>query len=203
MKTRFLIIIGIAVVGLIGFSGTAFACLCDDLAIEQKINQADVIFSGTVNDNPWNFSEEYIAAGFDVQKVWKGADVFPLIENGFVTVVTAKVSTACGVNFIQDKEYLIYGKIDGNNLQTTRCDGSWFLDGRNDDVEILKNIGATHSFIDALKIKHSSSYDCRGPGLQSVKECEFEKLVREIFLPMGIALPIVGMSIFFLWRKRK
>jgi len=200
MKSRLLIIIGI---GIIGFTGTAFACLCDDLTLEQRINQADVIFSGTINDNPWNFSEGSIAGGFDVQTVWKGVDVFPLIENGFVIVVTAKVSTACGVNFIQDKEYLIYGKIDGNNLQTTTCDGSWFLDGRNDDVKILKNIGATHAFIDAREIKHSPSYDCRGPGLQSVEQCEFGKLVRNIFLPVGIALPIVGITAFFLWRKRK
>ncbi|MDH3489740.1 MAG: hypothetical protein OEL56_04755 [Nitrosopumilus sp.] len=65
-----------------------------------------------------------LATGFDVHRVWKGDDIFPIIKSGFVTVSTAKVSTSCGVNFIQDKEYLIYGKIDGNNLQNTICDGS-------------------------------------------------------------------------------
>jgi hypothetical protein len=203
MKSIFLIIVVGAGILTVFSMANAFACLCDDLTLDQRINQADVIFSGTINNNPWNFSEESIAGGFDVQTVWKGADVFPLIEDGFVTVVTAKVSTACGVNFIQDKEYLIYGKIDGDNLKTTTCEGSWFLDGRNDDVKILKNLGSTHTFIDAQEIKHSSSYDCRGPGLQSVGQCEFGKLVREIFLPIGIALPIVGITVFFLWRKRK
>ena len=48
MKTILLIIISIA---LIGFSGTAFACLCDELTIDQRINQADVVFSGTMNGN--------------------------------------------------------------------------------------------------------------------------------------------------------
>ncbi len=203
MKTRLLIII--AVLGIFtGFSITdAYACLCDDLTIEQRINQADVIFSGTVNDNTWNFSEKSIAASFDVQAVWKGADSFPLIQKGHVTVITAKVSTACGVNFIQDKEYLIYAKIDDNNLQTSICGGSWFLDGRNDDIETLKKIGSQYTFVDAREIKSSLSYDCRGPGPFSVEECEFEKLVREVFLPIGIALSIVGITVFFLWRKRK
>ena len=41
---------------LIGFSGTAYACLCDDLTIEQRINQADVVFSGTISGDTWNFS---------------------------------------------------------------------------------------------------------------------------------------------------
>ena len=200
MKTGFLIVFAI---GLIGFAGTAFACLCEDLTIEQRINRANVVFSGTINDNPWNFSEESIAAGFDAKTVWKGADFFPLIEDGYVTVVTAKASTACGVNFIAGKEYLVYAKIDGNYLYTTTCDGSWFLDGRTDDVEMLDAMGSTHHFIDAREVKGSSSDDCRGPGLFTVEECEFEKLVRNVFLPVGIALPFVGLSVFFIWRIRK
>ena len=200
MKTRVLIIFAI---GLIGFTGTAFACLCDDLTIEQRINRADVVFSGTINDSPWNFSEESIAAGFDVKTVWKGADSFPLIEDGHVTVVTAKASTACGINFIAGKEYLVYAKIDNNDLYATTCDGSWFLDGRAKDVNVLDAMGAMHHFIDARETKGSSSDDCRGPGLFTVEECEFEKLVRNVFLPVGIALPIVGLSVFFIWRKRR
>ena len=199
LKTRLLIIFSI---GIIGFSGTAYACMCDDLTIEQRINQADVVFSGTISGDTWNFSEDSIAAGFDVRAIWKGSNSFPLIENGYVTVITAKVTTACGVPFIKNKEYLIYAKIDGDNLQTTTCDGSWFLDGRNGDVEILKNMGFTHVFVDARENKYSSSYDCKSPGLHSVEECEFGKLVRNIFLPVGIASPIVGVTVFFLWRKK-
>jgi hypothetical protein len=194
----------IGFVTIIGFSvSNASACLCDDLTVEQKINQADVVFSGTVYENPWNFSKDKVAAGFSVQAVWKGADSFPQIKTGHVPVATAKVSTACGVNLIKDKEYLIYAKIVNDNLQTTTCDGSWFLDGKGDDVKILGEMGATHHFIDARKMKGYSSDDCRGPGLFTVEQCEFEKLVRNVFLPVGIALPIVGGTVFFLWRKRR
>ena len=188
---------------LIGFSGTAFACLCDELTVDQRINNADVVFSGTIQGNTWNHFDKNIVAGFDVQTIWKWSDSFPLIENGHVEVITPKVSTACGVNFIADKEYLVYAKTDGTNLYTTTCDGSWFLDGRADDLKVLDAMGATHHFIDAREIKGSSSDDCRGPGPFTVEECEFEKLVRAVFLPVGIALPIVGMSVFFIWRKRK
>ena len=204
MKTRVLIII-FAISGmLVMFSmPDVSACLCDELTLEQRINQADVVFSGTAYETPWHFSNDYVAAGFSVQSVWKGADSFPLIENGHVPVVTAKVSTACGLNLIQGKEYLIYAEIVDDSLQTTTCDGSWFLDGRADDVKALVAMGSTHHFIDAREVKGSSSDDCRGPGLFTVEECEFEKLVRNVFLPVGIALPIVGLLVFFIWRIRK
>lgn len=200
MKTRLLLIIGI--IFALGFIETAFACLCDELTIEQRINQADVIFSGTINGNTWEHSEKYIAAGFDVQVVWKGADSFPLIETGNVAVITAKTSTACGVNFIQDKEYMIYAKIDGNNLQTATCDGSWFLDGRGDDIKALDEIGSTHHFVDARKAKWTT-VECGGPGFTSKEQCEYNNLVRQVFLPLAIAFPIVGISVFLICRKRK
>ena len=88
-------------------------------------------------------------------------------------------------------------------MHTTTCDGSWFLDGRSDDVEVLNDIGSTHAFIDAREMQYSISSDCEGPGLQSVEECEYGKLVRNVFLPVGVAVPIVGVSAFLIWRKRK
>ena len=178
-----------------------FACLCDELTIEQRISHADVIFSGIMNDNTWNGKDT--AASFDVRIVWKGADSFPLIKGGHVEVITPKAGTACGVNFIPEKGYLIYAAIDNKNLSTTTCDGSWFLDGRADDIQALDGLGSTHHFIDAREIKGSSSHDCKGPGPFTVEECEFEKLVRNIFLPVGIALPIIAVSVFFIWRVRR
>ncbi|MCV0367746.1 MAG: cobalamin biosynthesis protein CbiN, partial [Nitrosopumilus sp.] len=94
MKTRLLIFTFVlSIMPIIFLTPDVSACLCDGLTVEQRINQADVIFSGTAKDNPWNFSDDSIATGFDVHRVWKGGDVFPLIKNGFVTVSTAKVST--------------------------------------------------------------------------------------------------------------
>ena len=200
MKTRLLMII--ASIGVLGSIPYAYACLCDELTIEQRINQADVVFSGTVYETPWDFSDDFIAAGFSVQTIWKGADSFPLIKNGHVPVSTAKVSTACGVNLIKDKEYLIYAKIVDSNLQTTTCDGSWFLDGRNDDVNVLRKAGGTHYFLDALDVKGGST-ECGGPGLTSKEQCEFDNIIRQVLLPLVIAAPIVSISIFLIWRKRK
>ena len=200
----FWILLLIGIVTIIGFSiSGASACLCDGLTIEQKIDQADVIFSGTAYENPWNFSKDKVAAGFSVNVVWKGADSFTLIKTGHVPVVTTKVSTACGINLIKDKEYLIYAKVVDNNLQTTTCDGSWFLDGKGDDIKALGAIGTTHHFIDAREIKGSSSDDCRGPGLFTFEQCEFEKLVRNVFLPVGIALPDCRWNCVFSLEKKK
>ena len=201
MKTGLLIVF--VFIFALGFIGTAFACLCDELTIEQRINRADVVFSGTMSDIMQDHYDKNMSAGFNVQTVWKGVDSFPLIENGHVRVITPKISTACGVIFIAEKQYLIYAKTDGNNLYTTTCDGSWFLDGRAEDVKALDAMGATHHFIDAREMKGSASDDCRGPGPFTVEQCEFDKLVRNVFLPIGISLPIAGVSIFFIWRKRK
>ena len=187
----------------VGFSGTAFACLCDDFTTSQRISHAEVIFSGTVSDGTWSHGDKGTAAGFDVKTVWKGAESFPLIKNGHVTVITPKVSTACGLNLIKEKDYLIFARIDGNVLHTTTCDGSWFLDGRADDVKALEDIESTHHFIDARSIKGAYSDDCKGPGLFTEEQCEYEKLVRTVLLPIGIAVPIVGVSVFLIWRKRR
>lgn len=109
----------------------------------------------------------------------------------------------CGVKFISEKEYLIYAQIDGDSLLTSSCSGSWFLDGRGNDLRALDEIGSTHHFIDARELKGFSNSDCTGPGLTPREQCEFDNLVRQIFLPLAIAVPIVGISIYVIWRKRK
>lgn len=201
MKTRILII---TTVGLIGLSFPfVFACECMGSTLEQRIENSDVIFSGKLYPNVWDFSEHKIAGNFNVIQVWKGADSFPQITTGDVTVVTGVDSGICGVKFIPNNKYLIFAKIDGDVLATSSCSGSWFLDGRADDVQALDAMRATHHFIDAREIKYSVSHDCRDPGPFTIEQCEFEKLVRNVFLPIGIALPIVGVSVFFIWRKRK
>lgn len=202
MKARILCIFLMLGFFVVLYPLEAFACECKETTIEQKIKNAQVIFSGSLEGNIWESSDNHIAANFAVKTVWKGASDFPLIETGDVTVVTSADDGLCGVRFISDKVYLIYAHIDGDNLVTSACSGSWFLDGKGDEVRILNEIGSTHHFVDAREIKGHYSDDCRGPGLHTIEECEFDKLVRNVFLPFGIAVPIVGAVAFLLWRKR-
>ena len=181
----------------------AFACECKETTKEQRIENAQVIFSGRLKGDIWEFSGHHIAANFAVKIVWKGATDFPLIETGDVTVVTAVDSGLCGVKFIPEKTYLIYAQIDEDILRTSSCSGSWFLDGKGDEIRMLNEIGSTHHFIDARDLKGSSSDDCKRPGLQTVEQCEFEKLIRNVFMLLGISVPIVGVTVFLFWRKRK
>lgn len=86
MKTRLLIIFAL---GLTGLSFPfVFACECVGSTLEQRIENSDVIFSGKLYPNVWNFSELKIAGNFNVIQVWKGTDSFPQIATGDVTVVT-------------------------------------------------------------------------------------------------------------------
>jgi hypothetical protein len=196
-------VIFLILVGFVGFFFPfVFACECSESTLEQRIENSDVIFSGKLYPNTWDFSKLMIAGNFDVIQVWKGADSFPQITTGDVTVVTGVDDGICGVKFIPNNKYLIFAQIDGGVLQTSSCSGSWFFDGRADDVKALDAIGASRYFVDAREIKGSSSYDCKGPGLFTEEQCEFDKLVRNVFLPVGISLPIVGTTVFFLWRKR-
>ena len=202
MKTRILCVFLSLGFFVLLYAQQAFACECKETTIEQKIESAQVIFSGSIEGNMRKFSDNHIASNFAVKKVWKGASDFPMIQTGDVTVVTAANDGLCGVRFISDKTYLIYAHIDGDNLRTSACSGSWFLDGRGDEVKILNEIGSTHHFVDAREIKGHYSDDCRRPGLHTIEECEFNKLVRNVFLPFAIAAPIVGAVVFLLWRKK-
>lgn len=194
----------IVIVFVLGLVGTAYACECTGSTIEQKIESAQVIFSGKLSEEIWEYPEHNIMGHFKVKKVWKGAELFPLIQTGDVKVVTAMDSGLCGVKFIPNKEYLIFAQIDGENLHTSSCSGSWFLDGRANDVKILDKIGSTHAFVDARDSKRTT-IECNGPGLfyESKEQCEYEKLIREIVLPLAIAFPILGISTFIVWRKIK
>lgn len=143
MKTRLLIMFTIGIIGLTGLSfPIIFACECGESTVEQRIENSDVIFSGKLYPNVWDFSEHKIAGNFNVIQVWKGADSFPQITTGDVTVVTGVDSGICGVEFVPNNKYLIFAKIDGDVLATSSCSGSWFLDGRADDVQALNAMKA-------------------------------------------------------------
>ncbi|MGY5148047.1 MAG: hypothetical protein ACW9W4_08620 [Candidatus Nitrosopumilus sp. bin_7KS] len=143
MKTRLLIMFTIGIIGLTGLSFPfVFACECVGSTLEQRIENSDVIFSGKLYPNVWDFSEHKIAGNFNVIQVWKGADSFPQIVTGDVTVVTGVDSGICGVEFVPNNKYLIFAKIDGDVLATSSCSGSWFLDGRADDVKALNAMKA-------------------------------------------------------------
>ena len=200
MRTRLLIIF--VLIFALGFIGTALACECKESTVEQRIENAQVIFSGKLYGDVWESSDHHMEGNFAVKKTWKGAESFPSIKTGNVKVVTAVDSGLCGVKFVPNKDYLIFAQIDGENLRTSSCSGSWFLDGRGNEVRALEKIGSTHVFIDAREIKGKNS-ECGGPGLTSKEQCEFDNIIRQVVLPLAVTAPIVGASIFLIWRKRK
>ena len=203
MKIKLSIFPLILVVCFVGLTlPHAFACSCIETTTEQRIENAQVIFSAKLTGDIWKLDDQHIAANFTVHKVWKGAESFLLIETGDVKVVTGVDSGICGVNFIPEKDYLIFAQIDGDYLQTTSCSGSWFLDGMQDDVDTLDQIGSTHVFVDAKETK-GKPVECGGPGLTSKEQCEYEQLTRQVFLPLVIAFSIIGVSVFLIWKKRK
>lgn len=203
MKSRLLIVL-LLITGVCTFSSSpsAFACACVDSTVQQRIDYADVIFSGKLYPNIWEHTDHYIAGNFAVKKIWKGAEEFPSIITGDVAVVTGVDSGNCGVKFVPNNDYLIFAKIDGDVLKTNSCSGSWFLDGREDDVAVLEEYGSTHAFIDAREVK-GSTVECGGAGFTSKEECESAKLFREVILPMLISFPIIGVSVFVIWRKKQ
>lgn len=76
----------------VGFAAPAFACSCAPSTRAEAVEQADVVFTGTV--------EKVEAEGFWNIATLKVDDVEKGTVDEEATVQTAKSSAACGVNFV-------------------------------------------------------------------------------------------------------
>lgn len=119
------------------------ACSCADVTIEQKIEDANVIFAGKVTDVngqtgwfptkrsfpyfvlPWQLKE--IETTVLVSKVWKGE----------VSAKTIVVQRPCPAYFTEGKDYLILGGGKLDETYTMMCTGTTPLAGGADVIAKL------------------------------------------------------------------
>jgi hypothetical protein len=92
------------------------ACTCGvALSFEQKVAQADAIFSGTVVGMWYSRERTDAQFEFEVDHVWKGN------VGTTVRVVSNVGSQACGFDYVQGQKYVVFKNANGS---TTTCMGT-------------------------------------------------------------------------------
>ena len=107
------------------------ACSCVAFTKAQLVENADVIFTGTVTERTGGTSFGFGPGGcyqttgidpirvtFTVETVYKGD------APTRVTLNTASNSAACGYEFVADKRYTVFATGSGDTLATNLCRGN-------------------------------------------------------------------------------
>ena len=102
---------------------------CDPISLQQQIDQADIIFSGTcifVNSNWISGGQKFV---FEVEQTWKR-------RTDSIYIVNSKWEQDGGYTFQQGQSYLVY--VDkGFTPKTNRCMGNKLLSEATDDLKLL------------------------------------------------------------------
>jgi len=141
---------------LLFFSLQNYACTCVGKSkIKNAIKKSDAIFSGIIlKSNPLKikiegFPEDVITEKIEyfvlVKNVYKGN----LIKNDTIRIVTGLGNGDCGVNFLVEREYIIYANYESKYcnycesiekfLYTDICTRTNFFD-RTEDKKLKKKI---------------------------------------------------------------
>jgi hypothetical protein len=129
--------IALALASLLLTSPAVFACKCRPPAPpKDALAESFAVFTGKVTSVE-KAGEFQIAVTLKVRGVWKG------VKDKEVTLYTANHSAACGVEFKEGVEYLVYADQQKNGdrvaLSTNSCTRTRSLDNAAED---LKELGA-------------------------------------------------------------
>lgn len=131
--TILLVLIPVIAIGLVSSIGScreAFGCSCvEPKPPAEAFQESKTVFSGkVVSINSDEFTK---LVTFDVDRAWKG------VSEDRVTAVTPANSAACGYDFEEGGEYLIYSHDAEESLNVIICSRTQPLDGANADLIVL------------------------------------------------------------------
>lgn len=136
-----ILILPLLFVSLFAFQPTAvFACSCIvPMPPVESMEASAAVFAGRVTDieelsvDSTIGSLTNLSVTFNVSEVWKGP------EDATLTIRTADNSAACGYNFEEGKEYLVYAYTnpEDGGLATGLCNRTALLSEANDDLAAL------------------------------------------------------------------
>ncbi len=105
----------------VGGVGTAFACSCADRTPQERMRDADAVFTATaasVRVDEKMLDGGQVTAALHADHVYKGA------SSREIEVVTQAQSAACGFDFVVGRRYLIFARSAEAGLTTTLCSGN-------------------------------------------------------------------------------
>ena len=123
-------LIAIGLVSSIGSCRDAFGCSCvEPKPPAEALEESKTVFSGKVVSIDSNEFGKLVT--FDVDRAWKG------VSKDRVTAATPANSAACGYDFEEGREYLIYSHDDEGSLSVIICSRTQPLDGATADLIVL------------------------------------------------------------------
>lgn len=106
---------------------TVFACSCSSPSIEQKFEEASVIFTGTLVSK-----DKEGGNVFSVDKAWKGTLADGYVYSGF--------NGMCGIEFEVGNKYLIYTFNFKGKETTSLCSGNKLITEASKDIQTLDRL---------------------------------------------------------------
>lgn len=162
---------------------SVYACSCiQKQTVEAEFSRSEAVFAGRVlevKEQRHLDGSMTKAALFEVSQIWKG------VSESQIIIHTGSGGGDCGFDFEKDKEYLVYAQpstMYGNKklLITIICDRTNVLAQAQEDLAILGN--------------------GKVPTEQVSLEGELYRIHPYVWVT-GIGIAVVGMMIFFVWRK--
>ena len=133
--TRLVLVLSLSSLWFFATTTQVYACDCDDpVSPSEDLERSAAVFAGKVTsirdpDGPDVLdSENHLTIGFDVDTVWKG----PAYETMYVT--TSPAQSACGFEFVEGEEYIVYSH-DGSS--TYLCTRTRLLSAAQEDLDAL------------------------------------------------------------------
>jgi hypothetical protein len=121
---RLLVVLFAGLLTVVVTEAPAHACRCQDQSLQQKVNAADGVFSGTVSmaSGPTTSGKRQMMS-YDVRvdRVYKGDDLTAPV----LTVKSIANESACGLTgMTADNRYLFFVRANGDNLLANSCGGT-------------------------------------------------------------------------------
>lgn len=136
---------------------SAIACNCPAMTLEANLSRTDVVFLARVQPAPQPSGKppRTTSHGFTVLELFSGKIEFDSLQT---------TTTACGVSFAPDKDYLVFAKSDGFILD---CFGTRAIDasngiGRKQTLMWLRQLKAQAHGSDAKPDNWVSDYNRQG-----------------------------------------
>lgn len=125
------VMVGFLLVALmLGTASGVLACSCvppgDPMS---EMEQATAVFAGRVYSMERSGGSVWVH--FELAQVWKGP------YQSILTVRTNDSSAACGFEFVQDQDYMVYAYGEMNDLQVSLCSRTRPLSVAEEDLKLL------------------------------------------------------------------
>ena len=121
---------------VLSFAVPAQACECDEVGLDYAYKNASTIFVGRVDEQkPSALKPDFTEVKFVVFRKFKGFEELP--NSQFVHLFTPKEQAACGYNFINGFEYLVFADGTPASLKVDHCSRTKLLEKAQLDQQRL------------------------------------------------------------------